>query len=86
MLKKRELKAVNHILCFITGADSEDEIKPEFDLLEDFGFDEFDKLEFCDMLEEQFEIVIPSDDYYSIFTVDDVYNTVEKLLNKKENK
>lgn len=86
MLKKKEIKAINHILCFITGADNENEIKPEFDLLEDCGIDDFDKIELCDMLEEQFGIVISSDDYYLIFSVEDIYNTVEKLLNKKENK
>ena len=86
MLKKKEIKAINHILCFITGADNENEIKPEFDLLEDCGIDDFDKNELCDMLEEQFGIVISSDDYYLIFSVEDIYNTVEKLLNKKENK
>lgn len=81
---KKIKRYIDGILSFLVDVDG-DEILPEHNLCSDYGFDEFDRIELFDMLEEHFKINIPSDVCDMPNTVQDIYTMIEELLKNKRN-
>lgn len=61
---------------------TEDAIKMESNLKNDFGMDSLDAVEIIMELEDLFEIEILDQDFYDVNTVNELINLVEKKLSE----
>lgn len=62
---------------------SKDTIKPDSKLAEDLGADSLDTVEITQVLEEKFNVSIPSEDIVKIKTVQDVVDYIGSKMNSK---
>lgn len=72
-------------ICFILedklDCNQEDSTNLESNLRDDLGADSLDEIEICMELEKEFNISIPDSLMEGVKTVQDLYDTVEKVLN-----
>lgn len=75
------IKEINDVLVEQLGLGPSNEIKPEYDLRENFGMDDLDSIEILMSLEEQFILCIPEEDWNKVVTVQDIYDYIDYRLN-----
>jgi acyl carrier protein len=63
--------------------DVKDSLNPDSSLRNDLGADSLDEIEICMEVEKEFNISVPDSLMEEVKTVQDLYNTVEKVLNKE---
>ena len=80
-LNEQEKQRISFILEDKLGCNEEDSLNIESKIKEDLGADSLDKLEICMELEKEFNISISDSLMEEAKTVQDLYNTVEKVLN-----
>jgi len=59
---------------------SEDDIRPETNIIDDLGADSLDIVELLSTLEEEFNILIADDSVRGLFTVQEIADFIEALL------
>ena len=58
------------------------EVKPEMNIVSDFGMDSMAVMDFCMALEDRFDVSIPLDKMAEIESVQDLWRPIETLLAK----
>ena len=78
-LSQEQIDEINEMLSDKLGPDLDD-VVPEARLKEDFGADSLDNVEVIMELERIFNCVINDDLAEEIYTVQDIYDTLESIL------
>ncbi|MCK5349665.1 MAG: acyl carrier protein [Desulfobacula sp.] len=79
----RIIKIVNQVLEEEFEIDAE-LLKPESLLYEDIGLDSLDAVDLIVMIDKQMGVRIDEEQARSIRTLEDVYKTIDELLNEKQ--
>ncbi|MCK4767747.1 MAG: acyl carrier protein [Desulfobacula sp.] len=79
----RIIKIVNQVLEEEFEIDAE-LLKPESLLYEDIGLDSLDAVDLIVMIDKQLGVRIDEEQARSIRTLEDVYKTIDELLNEKQ--
>ena len=74
---ERVVKVISEKLDFDVN-----EIKPEMNIIDDFGADSLDLVEVVMALEEEFDIEISDEDAERIHTVGDAHRELQRLVNQ----
>jgi acyl carrier protein len=82
-LNEQEKERISFILEDILCCDVKDSLNPESSLRNDLGADSLDEIEICMEVEKEFNISVPDSFMEEVKTVQDLYNTVEKVLNQE---
>jgi len=82
-LMMQEKQRISFILEDKLCCSQEDSMNLESNLRNDLGADSLDEIEICMEVEKEFNISIPDSLMEQVKTVQDLYDTVEKVLNKE---
>lgn len=80
-MERKEIKEKIDSIIVDTLGITQDSVREEADLREDYGCDSLDCLDIIMNTEKEFSIAIADDDAVNCNTVGDVYDLVEKILN-----
>lgn len=81
-LNEQEKERISFILEDKLCCDLKDSLNPESNIKTDLGADSLDEVEICMEVEKEFNISVPDSLMEEVKTVQDLYDTVEKVLNQ----
>lgn len=82
-LNEQEKERISFILEDKLCCDLKDSLNPESNIKTDLGADSLDEVEICMEVEKEFNISVPDSLMEEVKTVQDLYDTVEKVLNQE---